>query len=121
MERTRYPSPITNYYEDLSDPLSSRSIPLDEPQDEENRLSRFTDISVEDHSVSEQYYSTFGTTKTVSDLAQDIYESSTPTANKQKALINKHSLGFTAFVSNAQIISNILTGYVEYTISVIYI
>ena len=125
METTRFPQGIPDSSlrdaEDRLDPLSSKNISIDDPQDEDLRPYKFTDVSVEDSTQTEKHYKIFDTSKTVSDLAQVIYESSTPTVKKSKAMVNKLSLGFTASVSNAQIISNILTGYVEYTISVRYI
>lgn len=104
---------FTNSYRE--DPLSSRNITVDEPQDEDMH-SQFTDVSVEDHPPVKKSYTVLDTTKTVSDLAQVIYESST--SPRKSIQISKQTLGNTAFVANAQIISNMLTGYVEYTINV---
>lgn len=99
----------------FQDPLSRRNITVDEIQDEDMH-SRFTDVSVEDHPSVMKNYTVLDTAKTVSDIAQVIYESST--SPRKSIQITKQTLGNTAFVANAQIISNMLTGYVEYTINV---
>jgi hypothetical protein len=99
----------------FQDPLSRKNITVDEPQDEDMH-SKFTDVSVEDHPPVKKNYTILDTAKSVSDVAQVIYESST--SPKKSVQISKQTLGNTAFVANAQIISNMLTGYVEYTINV---